>query len=374
MWPYWLLFAIPAITALSSRPLQSFRKDGARRINMDAVWLLVLLAIALMIGLRDRVGGDWYNYFASYMLQVPRIPLERTLTLTDPAYWALNKISYDLGLGILGVNLFGGFVFATGLILYCRALPRPWLALTVAIPYTVIVVSMGYSRQGTALGFALLGLVALGRKRFLWFAFWIMIAAAFHRSAALLMGIALLTLDFRKLHNLPILLIAGGLVYTVFLEDSADELIETYIQNEEQSSGALIRLAMNAIPAGLFLMYRKRLFLVDGERKLYSIMSFLALSTFLALITGLAPSTALDRMGLYLLPLQAFVYSHITDAIGRRGGLNQVLILYIIGFYAAVMFVWFNFGTYSHFWVPYRMFPTLDIFEAWQMQFSPDTK
>ncbi len=363
MWPYWLFFAIPALTSLSSRPLRNIRRDGSRRVSVDLLWLLVMLSLALMIGLRDRVGGDWFNYF-SYIFQAQFITVQEAMTRSDPGYWAINVLSLELGLGILGVNLFCGFVFALGLVIYCRSMPRPWLALAVAMPYMVTVVAMGYTRQGVALGLALIGLVALGRRRFIWFVFWVFLAAAFHRSAVLLMGIALLMLDFRRLYNLPLLMLAALLLYQAFLEDATERLVTSYIEQEMESAGAMIRLAMNLVPAALFIRYRKRMLISTGERKLYGTMALLGVASFLALVIGLVPSTALDRMALYLIPLQVFVFSHLPDAIGRPGARNQMIVLYILLFYATVLFVWLNFAAHSRFWLPYRMFPPLDIFEA----------
>lgn len=367
MWPYWILFLIPAIAAYTSKPLRNMRLDGARRIKVDAAWVFVILALTIMIGFRDRVGGDWFNYF-HYLFRAQHMSVSEALLRSDPGYEILNVLSVQLGFGILGVNLFCGFVFALGLVLYCRSMPRPWLALAVAIPYMTVVVSMGYSRQGVALGFALIGLAALGRERFLWFVFWIFVAAAFHRSAVLLIGISLLTLSFRKIHNLPILLLVSALMYGAFLEGRTDRLVAHYIDEGMESDGALIRLLMNVVPAILFLKYRKRLLIAHGERRLYTVMALMAIISFVALIGGLLPSTALDRTALYLLPLQVYVFSHLPDALGKQGGLNQTILLGILVFYAAVLFVWLNFGNFSRWWLPYRIFPPLDVIEAFQQR------
>ena len=88
--------------------------------------------------------------------------------------------------------LIAGAICAIGLVVFCLNLPRPWLALAVAVPYLVIVVCMGYTRQGVALGLAMLGLVALGKKGIGWFVFWVMLAAMFHKTAVLLLPLAAL--------------------------------------------------------------------------------------------------------------------------------------------------------------------------------------
>ena len=66
-------------------------------------------------------------------------------------------------------------------------------------------------------------------------------------------------------------------------------------------------------------------------------------------------STALDRMALYFIPLQLMSFAYLPDAIGRSDRLNQLIVAAILVYYAAVMFVWLNFGAHSEYWLPYRV-------------------
>lgn len=365
MWPYWIFFLFPAIAAVKSRPARNLRFDGTRKISANTAWGVLVLALTIIIGFRDRVGGDWYNYFG-YLFRAKDLTFVDALLQTDPGFELINVLSMWMDLGVVGVNLFCGFVFALGLVIYCRSLPRPWLALAVAIPYLTIVVSMGYSRQGVAIGFAMIALVALGRDRFVSFLLWIAVAATFHSSAVLLIALSLLTLNFRKLRNLPVLFVVAPLLYVAFLQDRTADFTTAYLDEAMQSDGAFLRLSMNLVPGILFLFFRRRLFIADGEKRIYTVMSLAAAATFVALITGLLPSTALDRTALYLIPLQLYVFSHLPDALGKPGGWNQAYVFGIVVFYAAVQFVWLNLGTFSGWWIPYRMFPPLDIREAVQ--------
>ena len=82
--------------------------------------------------------------------------------------------------------MFSAIIFFSGLIVFCRAQPLPFLAFTIAVPYMISVVSMGYTRQAIALGFVMPGLRYLsagGIKRYL---FCIAIASLFHKSAVIL--------------------------------------------------------------------------------------------------------------------------------------------------------------------------------------------
>ena len=366
MLPYWILFLIPATAALFSNPTQNIREDGTRNVKIDAVWMLVLIAIALMIGLRDRVGGDWFAYIR-HLFEAETLTVAEAFLLPDPAYKILSVLSLKMGMGIVGVNLFCGFIFSLGLVIYANSTPRPWLALAVAIPYMTVVVSMGYSRQGVALGFALFGLVALGRQRLLWFIFWVFVAATFHRSAVVLISIPLLAMNFRNRKNLPVLLIVVALMYAALLEGKTDQFVEQYLDNKMQSDGAFIRLLMNVVPAVLFVVFRKRFNISKSERKIYMIMALLAIVSFAALAAGGLPSTALDRIGLYLIPLQVFVFANFPDAFGRYNGQKRGLIFAVLLFYTLVLFVWLNYANFSHWWQPYRMFPPLNVEEAYQM-------
>ena len=124
------------------------------------------------------------------------------------------------------VNLVSGVLFSWGLVAFCRIQPRPWLALSVAMPYMVIVVGMGYSRQGVALGLAMLGLVGLARKSNLQFVLCVALAATFHKSAVLLVPLAVLSTPHGKLWTGLWVGITAAVLYYVLLADSVDKLVD----------------------------------------------------------------------------------------------------------------------------------------------------
>ncbi|WP_235917225.1 EpsG family protein [Maritimibacter harenae] len=315
--------------------------------------MLVIVALTFVVGFRYEVGGDWENYFR-YLLAAQSLNFADLITKDDPGYWALNILSTHLGLGITGVNTFGAFLFTIGLVLFCRSMPRPWLALACAMPYLVTVVAMGYTRQAIALGLVMIGLVMLGHQRFVAFALWVLAGALFHRSAVVLLPIAGLTISKNRFLTLSLVTAATAVGYVVLLADSASRLIQTYVDQNIESAGAFIRLAMNAVPAAVFLLYGKRFALSPHERKLWLILSLIALCMFLAFFpTNL--STALDRMALYIIPLQLVVFAHLPDAIGVFGRRNQAIVALILAYYAAILFVWLNFATHSRYWVPYQI-------------------
>lgn len=355
MWPYWVLFLVPALAAvLRPRPLRTPLQANPMRWGVQ--WLALFAGLTLMIGFRFEVGGDWLNYF-NYLDRVQGASLLEVLESPDPGYELVNWISLEMGWGVYGVNLFCGLVLATGLVHFCRNLPRPWLAMATAVPYLVIVVGMGYSRQGVALGFAMLGLVALMNRSIWPFVVWVLLGATFHKTAVILLPIAALASTRNRWWTALWVGVVTLGAYQLFLQDSVEGLVEGYIEAEYQSQGALVRLVMNALPAGLLLLWRKRFAFPAAEAPLWRWLALISLA-LLAVLFVSPSSTAVDRIALYMLPLQLVVFAHLPEVLGRRSGKgNDGWGLAVMGYYAAVQFVWLNYATHAFAWLPYRWYP-----------------
>ena len=179
----------------------------------------------------------------------------------------LNWFAGRNDLGVWFVNTVCGGIFSYGLIAFARSQPRPWLALAVAVPYLIIVVAMGYTRQAAAIGFVMLGLVRLGKGSFVRFALCIALAATFHKTATLLLPLAALSATKSRLWTAVWSIAAFAVLYSTFLEKNVDKLIQNYVEAEYQSEGAAIRVAMNALPAIVFLLNRSRFALDRQERE-----------------------------------------------------------------------------------------------------------
>lgn len=344
MLPYWFFFSIPVFGLLATR---RFAPSANR-----AAWWLAGLLLTLAIGLRHKVGGDWFAYIG-YLERASSLTFQQILLQGDPGYYLLNWLVASLGGGIYSVNLACGALLMSGILLFARRQPLPWLALLVSVPYLVIVVGMGYTRQAVALGFVLLGLAALADGRTRRFAAWVLIGAAFHKSAVLLLPVAALAASEKRLWTLvwigAITLIGGYL----FLFDSADALWMNYVEADIQSEGGFVRVSMNAVPAVLFLAMRNRFSLGVHERRLWWWISVFALACVPLVLLS---STATDRVALYLIPLQIFVFSRL-PLIADDRFFRAYLILSVSLYYAIVEAVWLLFATHSVFWLPYQMYP-----------------
>ena len=357
---YWLMLVWPALWAMNTRAEVPYSGLGSPATTLDGAWWFIVVVLTLLIGYRVEVGGDWSTYLW-HLERASMSSFAETWKLSDPGYRLLNWASAELGLGIWGVNLVAGGVFAYSLAVFCRQLPRPWFALTVAIPYMVVVVSMGYTRQAIALGFAMLALTALGRQEIRQFAFWIVIAATFHKSAVLLLPIAALASTRNRYWTFVWISVITAVAYTLLLEESLEALYLNYVIAEYQSEGAFIRLAMNAVPASILLLGYRYFRLPPGQVALWIWFAIFSVVIFAA-FPFTAATTALDRVALYFLPLQLVVLSYFPDAFGRTQLERTVLLLGVVMYYAAVMFVWLNFATHAQYWLPYRFYPLEAVF------------
>lgn len=344
MLPYWLLYLIPALSVLSGQRLA----PPAQRV----IWWLVGLVFVLAIGLRHQVGGDWEAYLG-YLERASSMTLPEVLSHGDPGYYLVNWLIARLGGNIYAVNLVCGGLLMAGVIRFARRQPLPSLALLVAVPYLITVVGMGYTRQAVALGFVLLGLVSLADGRMRQFAVWVLIGAALHKSAVLMLPVAALASSQKRLWNLfwvGVVSLIGGYL---FLFDSVDTLWENYVEADYESEGGVIRVLMNAVPAVLYLCVHRKLSLGEEPRRLWWWMSVFALACIpLVLIS----STATDRVALYLIPLQVFVFSRL-HVITKDTLLRAYIVTGVIVYYTAVLAVWLFFATHAFAWLPYQMYP-----------------
>ena len=346
MLPYWILFAYFAAGAALD---PGRRAPGAQP---PRTYLLVgILLTTLLIGTRFNVGGDWRSYQWMFSF-VRHMSLDRALEYGDPGYQAINWIVQQWNGEIWWVNLFSAAVFAWGLTRLSQNQPLPVLAVLVAVPYLIIVVAMGYTRQSIAIGILMAGLASLGRGgSVIRFALYVAVAALFHKTAVLVLPLVIFAGRRNRLLNV----IAGAamfiLFFDLFLSDSTDQFVKNYIETRYTSQGAWIRVILNLIPALLLLVKRGRFGLTEQEEKVWRYIAFAA-CTLPFILIATPSSTAVDRMALYLMPLQIVVLSRAYLLFGKpRSGIAAVILYAFL-----VQFTWLNFASHAKLWVPYRSF------------------
>jgi hypothetical protein len=355
--PYWLLFAFFAAGAILGSRAWYARAAGAAHeqpTSPNVAYLFGGLAISLLIGLRYEVGGDWFAYMRMYS-SAENVDLFSTLLQGDPGYQFINWIVIRAGLGVWAVNLVCGAIFAWGLFKFATRQANPWLTITVAIPYLVIVVAMGYTRQAVAIGLILAGLSDIGRGSLLRFAIYCVLAVLFHKSAIVVLPVVALSAKQNRFVTILLILSLAVFLYYSLVAPSLDRLVTNYIDAGYQSSGAGIRVAMNLPPAFVFLLLNRRFGLPEMQRRLWRNFSIAAV-VCLAMLLLSSSSTAVDRIALYVIPLQLFVFSAL-PAIVSGSRTRTVLILLVVSYSFAVEFVWLNYADNAGEWLPYQLYP-----------------
>jgi len=354
---YWLLFLVFAVGALVSPPnpiAAGAGTVGSTPAKMPfRVFLIVGAAgMVVLIGLRYKVGGDWYPYV--YMLQATRgLSFSSALRIADPGYAAVNWLVMQTGSGIWLVNLICGAIFGWGLFRLASTQPSPWLAFAIAIPYMVVVVAMGYTRQAVALGFLMAGLAAQFRgASVLSFAVYVLAASLFHKTAVVAFPLVAISSKGNRIVNLLLGVTATISFYQLFLQDSVDKLVRNYVDTAYASQGAGVRVAMSVVAAVLFWTFRKHMEFSPVESRIWRNFSIASLAAMAALIMSPA-STAVDRISLYLLPLQIAVLTRMA-MLGTSRLLGTAMVL---SYAFAIQYVWLNYAQFASYWVPYQFFP-----------------
>ena len=319
-----------------------------RALNPGPFFWFGAIAIVIITGFRYWIGGDWPQYermfsFAGYA------DLSQVLFMGDPGYQVLNWVVRRLGLEIWAVNLVCGAVYAIGLFNLARLQPNPWLAIAVAIPYLIIVVGMGYTRQSVALGFVMIGLAALMRgSTAIRYVVYVILATLFHRSA-IVMTLVLAAGHRTRFINLLIGASSAYALYDLVVSSAIPTLSKNYIEAEYDAQGATVRVFMNFLPAALFLLAPTRFGFDEREFGIVRIMAIIGL-VFPILLFIVPSSAAVDRLALYISPLQMIILSRVPGVLTKEDFGKAIILAYAV----AVQFVWLNFAQHARDWVPYR--------------------
>jgi len=348
MTTYWLMLLVPMLAGLSP-----WKGKGALP---KLQWFLYGALLILIIGLRHEVGGDWMNYIVNYEGLVGisfSSALHQPMVVADLGFGVIHWFSLNYLNGIYTTNLVCAAIFVAGLLRVCKNMPLPWLALAVSIPYLVIVVATGYTRQAAAIGFIMWGLIDLMNGKQVKFYVMVMLGVLFHKTALFMLPIGFLYANsLSNLKNFILFTLFFVLAFAGFMAEYFVQMVYYYIEDTQgmESSGAVIRVAMNVASAIVFLYFRKLWSEQYNDSGLWMIFSITSLIMFpLAFVS----STFVDRMALYFLPMQFVILSRTPILI--KSAYNRTLfILVVLSLYIGVLFVWLNFGQFSRYWLPYQ--------------------
>jgi len=345
---YWAILFLPALFAVHPIKFDSDLRNIA--------FFLTGILLVILIGFRHEVGGDWLRYLdTAYGIQKGLDFDFLSFYSGDYAYRFIHWLSVNYFNGIYTTNLICALFFVYGLLRFCKELPFPWVALFVSIPFLIIVVSMGYTRQAAAIGFLMLGLIKLMHGKSKSFYILVMVGSLFHMTVfpMLLVG-SMYGLRCKsyiyKLFTILIIIFSLLFLYTLFI-DQISTMIYYYITIKfHHSDGAVVRVLMNFIPAVIFFIYRRKFREEYHDEKLWLIFSVASIAMF---PIAFYYSTFIDRIAIYFIPIQMVIFSRVITLVKSKYE-RSILFVLIFFLYFSALFVWLNFGNFSSFWLPYQ--------------------
>lgn len=345
MIPYWFLFGLWLTgTLLFAREPHS--------TNSKRAFATACVLTALMIGLRYRVGGDWEPYLQIYET-IYFQPLIPALQVSDPGYAFVNWVSASVDGGMWIPNLACGILFVAGVGRLASRQSQPWLAMLVAVPYFIIVVAMGYTRQAAAIGVVCFAIADASENNIRRTVILIGVAALFHKTAVLMLPLVLGPIAMRRVFTAVMGAVVFVALFALLLRSQSDQLIANYAQSTYDSQGAGIRVAMNLVAGVVFIAFRKQMVLSPYQRTFWTLNTALTFVSVFALMS-LSASSGVDRIALFLIPLQMVAFSQLPRALSKSGKQVPSALIGVIGYCFAVQFVWLNFGENAKSWVPYN--------------------
>ncbi|MFI3135403.1 MAG: EpsG family protein [Methylococcaceae bacterium] len=328
---YWVLIGIPillSLVALSKNKL---------KLSLFVVELFYIL----FIGLRYEVGPDREAYLNKYDT-IATLSFTEALSYTEAGYASLNWVLAQMDSGMYWVNFMVAIIFVSGLIRFAKTTPLPFIALVSVTPYLVIAIGMSAARQSAAIGLVF-HLMASWRQGLANKLSLSVLAVSFHYSAVMSFVFVMQSIKMPVWLRVGLLMASAVAVYPIFsATDAFDKYNQTYLEKNIVSAGALMHALLNVIPAIIYLIYRHKWKSRFGESDL---LPMLAILSILSIFGVSISSTGIDRLALYLSPIQMIVYGSLPFLFGRKH--KKTLSLLIIIYQLIILFWWLNFSNHA---------------------------
>lgn len=267
--------------------------DKDARAVMNALFTLYF---TLIIGLRDKVGVDWYNYVRMY-----------NRFNSDPWRYDTLELLYKL-VNILGFHSdigFGFVIFVTSAIFIMGIIKgaetaeiNPYYFFALSGGYIFVMAGVNYIRQGVALAVMVIAFAHLLNGEKIKFFIYTLLAGLFHTSAMLLVFFAII--DFNLLFIIPGLISLLGIILYLPIDR-----YENYITSNMESAGLYLRVAYLIAPV-LYLLFN---YADWKEQSRLTKRIYLACisSPLVMLMLALISSTIADRVSYYFIVLVTLV-------------------------------------------------------------------
>ena len=349
MFAYWIFYLLPGLIILSP---YKFKK------NLDTnYWYFIFAFFIFIIGFRYNVGGDWPGYKHMFDIFSKDFNILNFNIRSDYGYEFLAWLIHHLGFKIYGLNLIISVIFTSSIFYFCYLQPNKWIALIVSYPVIILVLGMGFTRQGLAFALVVFAIIAIIKKHHALFFLCMFLSILFHKTTIIFLPIYFLSFDKIKIYTIFIFAFFL-LIFLSFIYGDLYLLYVSYILNSSQnaedgmgllSRGAYYRVGLNFIAAFIMILFRKELTNNLIERRIFLILSCMVIISIFLIYNF---SVVIDRMNLYLTIVQVFVFSRLVYIFKGERNLKTLNILIFFN-YGLILTIWILFAENSHAWIPY---------------------
>ncbi len=330
----------------------------------DQTYPLALVGLFLFVAFRLDVGCDWNGYYRHFLIQLD-LGFSDALAQREPLWWALVQIVGQLGLGYPWLNVGAALIFFAGVHVLARQQPDRLGFLILLFPVLILNMPMSGIRQAAAIGIMCAAFAAFTAARPARFAVLTLIATGFHSSAAVFLLLAPLVGHGRIGARLLAALVLAVPGATLLATGEGTQLALTrYVDTGVDAHGALYRSALLALSGGVFwLLLRpawRRRYAQDHRLLALGALMMLATVPMISLSSVIA-----DRIGYYLVPLQAMMLARIPFLDLGTTGIMLTAATYAL--LLAMLVVWTVYSAHFHYcYLPYDnwLFSMPDIYRS----------
>ncbi|WP_163849188.1 EpsG family protein [Pseudooceanicola aestuarii] len=283
---------------------------GRRALVKRQVYGVTLLLIFVFSAFRFEVGCDWSGYYFQY-LKADRPSLQLALEGGEPLWWSILYLMNTQNIPYPVANVISSAIFFVGVHLLARRQPNPLAFLVLLFPILIINMPMSAIRQGAGVGLLCVALAAFIDRKPVWCAVWIVLASGFHSSAAVfLILLPLATGNYARSRIMlaavlaipGVLLLSGG--------DAAEIAVDRYVGTGVDAAGAAFRVGVLVLSGLFFFLFLRR----PWRRQFPSDFALAHLfSMAMVLLIALVPVSSVigDRLGYFLIPVQAMIFARV---------------------------------------------------------------
>jgi hypothetical protein len=311
------------------------------------------VALFLFIGFRYEVGGDWEGYI-NYLDYAVGHPFMAFIGEDDIGYDAINWFGGNVFGGILLVNCICAILIVRGIFVFAYSLDSPYLALLIASPYYIIVVSTGYVRQAVAIALIASAVRDLARRESLGVFVKIVMASLFHKSALIfLVFLFRFKAQTKKDRFFGVILIFCISIVIACVYSEIATKIFSYIGSGYSSRGAILRVSDYLIASVAYFLWLRLTIIDTGVSGFYNACAVAGLFLFSSLFI-IESTTIIDRISLYLIIFEMFVVSALASRIPKKSIARVAYVFVVILFCYLKLYVWIEYSDNASGWIPYR--------------------